>query len=168
MSHTNSDRRHKIAHCDEQRDPFHFLSRPARAESVLPSTGVCSYLNNRHLPLKIAHILVRAVGLEPTRRCHRGILSPLRLPVPPRPRPLFLKAFCNLVNECFADIPLCFAKQVLALSPYVDRFAEMPPCDSEIAAGAFWLVSAPALPEVRITNPRLSNGVWLNLTGQLT
>ena len=29
--------------------------------------------------------LVRAVGLEPTRRCHRGILSPLRLPVPPRP-----------------------------------------------------------------------------------
>src|SRR6267154_4842339 len=33
----------------------------------------------RHRPL------VRAVGLEPTRRCHRGILSPLRLPVPPRP-----------------------------------------------------------------------------------
>ena len=29
--------------------------------------------------------VVRAVGLEPTRRCHRGILSPLRLPVPPRP-----------------------------------------------------------------------------------
>ena len=29
--------------------------------------------------------MVRAVGLEPTRRCHRGILSPLRLPVPPRP-----------------------------------------------------------------------------------
>ena len=34
--------------------------------------------------------LVRAVGLEPTRRCHRGILSPLRLPVPPRPRRCFL------------------------------------------------------------------------------
>ena len=30
--------------------------------------------------------LVRAAGLEPARRCHRGILSPLRLPVPPRPR----------------------------------------------------------------------------------
>ena len=30
--------------------------------------------------------LVRAVGLEPTRRCHRGILSPLRLPIPPRPQ----------------------------------------------------------------------------------
>ena len=29
--------------------------------------------------------VVRAVGVEPTRRCHRGILSPLRLPVPPRP-----------------------------------------------------------------------------------
>jgi hypothetical protein len=34
--------------------------------------------------------VVRAVGLEPTRRCHRGILSPLRLPVPPRPRRCFL------------------------------------------------------------------------------
>ena len=30
--------------------------------------------------------LVRAAGLEPARRYHRGILSPLRLPIPPRPR----------------------------------------------------------------------------------
>ena len=40
--------------------------------------------------------VVRAVGLEPTRRCHRGILSPLRLPVPPRPlwsRDQLLSAF---------------------------------------------------------------------------
>src|SRR3984885_15689768 len=37
--------------------------------------------------------LVRAVGLEPTRRCHRGILSPLRLPVPPRPRVDLLRVF---------------------------------------------------------------------------
>jgi hypothetical protein len=37
------------------------------------------------IALKNPILLVRAVGLEPTRRCHRGILSPLRLPVPPRP-----------------------------------------------------------------------------------
>jgi hypothetical protein len=67
-------------------------------------------------------ILVRAVGLEPTRRCHRGILSPLRLPVPPRPRPLFLRAFCDLVNECFAVNPSCFAKQVLAFSNRIAGF----------------------------------------------
>ena len=41
-------------------------------------------------------VLVRAVGVEPTRRCHRGILSPLRLPVPTRPlwsRDQLLSAF---------------------------------------------------------------------------
>jgi hypothetical protein len=37
------------------------------------------------LEQRIHQTLVRAVGVEPTRRCHRGILSPLRLPVPPRP-----------------------------------------------------------------------------------
>src|SRR5260221_10169482 len=46
--------------------------------------------------------LVRAVGLEPTRRCHRGILSPLRLPVPPRPlwsRDQRLSAFSGEVES---------------------------------------------------------------------
>src|SRR4051812_26710398 len=45
--------------------------------------------------------LVRAVGIEPTRRCHRGILSPLRLPVPPRPlypRDQVLSAFPEQVE----------------------------------------------------------------------
>tara|TARA_A100000164_G_scaffold239254_1_gene212581 strand:- start:1072 stop:1206 length:135 start_codon:yes stop_codon:yes gene_type:complete len=28
------------------------------------------------------------VGLEPTRCCHRGILNPLRLPIPPHPQKL--------------------------------------------------------------------------------
>ena len=28
--------------------------------------------------------VVPAIGLEPIRCCHRGILSPLRLPIPPR------------------------------------------------------------------------------------
>src|SRR6478735_12083624 len=46
--------------------------------------------------------VVRAVGLEPTRRCHRGILSPLRLPVPPRPlwsRDQRLSAFSGEVES---------------------------------------------------------------------
>src|SRR5439155_17611014 len=47
--------------------------------------------------------LVRAVGLEPTRRCHRGILSPLRLPVPPRPRRCFIKAFWLPATNVFQN-----------------------------------------------------------------
>ncbi len=35
-------------------------------------------------------LLVGRVGLEPTRCHHRRILSPLRLPVPPPPRGLFI------------------------------------------------------------------------------
>ena len=43
------------------------------------------WMEQRDFVLEEVLCLVRAVGLEPTRRCHRGILSPLRLPVPPRP-----------------------------------------------------------------------------------
>ncbi len=35
----------------------------------------------RHV--KLFHNLLPAAGLEPARCCHRGILSPLRLPIPP-------------------------------------------------------------------------------------
>ena len=36
-----------------------------------------------------AFFMVRATGLEPVRYFYRGILSPLRLPVPPHPHILF-------------------------------------------------------------------------------
>jgi len=68
----------------------------------------------------------------------QGILSPLRLPVPPRPLPLYLKAFCNLVNECFARNPSCFAKQLLELSDWLQApRSAMPLGESEMAARAF-------------------------------
>lgn len=41
----------------------------------------------------------------------------------------------------------------------------MPPSDSETAAGAFWLVSPPSLPEVRITNQRFSARVRSGSSG---
>src|SRR5665213_1998165 len=50
---------------------------PVFAENIIALVG--------HLASLCLSMLVRAVGLEPTRRYHRGILSPLRLPVPPRP-----------------------------------------------------------------------------------
>ena len=67
-----------------------------RREFASNIDGVCAVdglltVRNRILKLKTKphpkwlNFLVRAVGVEPTRRCHRGILSPLRLPVPPRP-----------------------------------------------------------------------------------
>ena len=34
-------------------------------------------------PCEFVHIVLPAAGLEPARCCHRGILSPLRLPIPP-------------------------------------------------------------------------------------
>ena len=79
---------------------------------------------------------MRAVGLEPTRRCHRGILSPLRLPVPPRPRPLFLRAFFDLVNGSFEQ-SLLFCKTgdeaVAMLEP--GRGQRKRPAPSRLRAG---------------------------------
>ena len=37
-------------------------------------------------PKILPQILVPAIGLEPVRCLHRGILSPLRLPIPPQRR----------------------------------------------------------------------------------
>ncbi len=45
---------------------------------------------------------------EPTRRCHRGILSPLRLPVPPRPRPCFITLFWLAATIVFQARSLAF------------------------------------------------------------
>ena len=33
--------------------------------------------------VNFVHIVLLVAGLEPARCCHRGILSPLRLPIPP-------------------------------------------------------------------------------------
>ena len=41
---------------------------------------------NRQTSDEIYRFLVPAIGLEPIRYCYRGILSPLRLPIPPRRR----------------------------------------------------------------------------------
>ncbi len=42
--------------------------------------------------------MVRAAGLEPARYYYRGILSPLRLPVPPCPR----RGFFVVAKLCFS------------------------------------------------------------------
>ena len=38
------------------------------------------------LSVKLSAYLVPLAGVEPARCCHRGILSPLRLPIPPHQR----------------------------------------------------------------------------------
>ena len=39
--------------------------------------------------------VVLVIGLEPIRCCHRGILSPLRLPIPPHKQNIKLKIFSS-------------------------------------------------------------------------
>src|ERR1700722_10547681 len=62
--------------------PIHRQVPSRRQGARTRQTAITSECRFRWLSVRD---LVRAVGLEPTRRCHRGILSPLRLPVPPRP-----------------------------------------------------------------------------------
>ena len=45
-----------------------------------------SLLRTSTPPCEPVHIILLAAGLEPARCCHRGILSPLRLPIPPHQR----------------------------------------------------------------------------------
>src|SRR3954452_8344676 len=67
--------------------------------------------------------LVRAVVLEPTRRCHRGILSPLRLPVPPRPHAAGSGGYlARLARQGKWDIPLGNDSDLSGLArPFDDR-----------------------------------------------
>src|ERR1700716_764340 len=67
-----------------------------------PASGVLTFRARAECSAGLGQ-LVRAVGLEPTRRCHRGILSPLRLPVPPRPRRCFIKVFWLPATNVFQN-----------------------------------------------------------------
>ena len=55
---------------------------PLNDSSYFKGLGVC-FISRNYADVKP---LVLAVGLEPTRYCYQRILSPLRLPVPPRQR----------------------------------------------------------------------------------
>jgi hypothetical protein len=50
--------------------------------------------------------LVPKTGLEPVRLESRGILSPLRLPIPPLRQPSEVTAGLEPANKGFADLPL--------------------------------------------------------------
>ena len=43
--------------------------------------------------------LLLVAGLEPARCCHRGILSPLRLPIPPHKRFILFKVLGKLFQK---------------------------------------------------------------------
>ena len=46
-------------------------------------TNLQGFISLKKAPLTRCFFLVPVTGLEPVRCCHRGILSPLRLPIPP-------------------------------------------------------------------------------------
>ncbi len=48
--------------------------------------------------------MVPPTGIEPVQCCHRGILSPLRLPIPPW-RPIILEYYNKLSDICQVPDP---------------------------------------------------------------
>ena len=64
-----------------------FHSLPCRLLEVMPLPcvqGMCSPAPNKKRAKRLFFYLVPLTGIEPVRCFHRGILSPLRLPVPPQ------------------------------------------------------------------------------------
>ena len=74
--------------------------------------------------------LVPVTGLEPVRCCHRGILSPLRLPIPPHRRacaPL-CRVLCNyniIAHRCQAFFTLSIRKTCFSLFPVFSYLSEV-------------------------------------------
>ena len=64
--------------------------------------------------------LLQVAGLEPARCCHRGILSPLRLPIPPHLRTLCLSHFRVKWAEVDSN-HRSNLQQIYSLSPLATR-----------------------------------------------
>ena len=63
-------------------------------------------LSKQKAPRRVLFVLVRIVGLEPTRKKHRN-LNPTRLPIPPHPHlALFYHGYPPLSMETAQAFPL--------------------------------------------------------------
>ena len=60
--------------------------------------------------------LLLVAGLEPARCCHRGILSPLRLPIPPHQRNFPLGKWMEVDSNHRSNL-----QQIYSLSPLATR-----------------------------------------------
>ena len=65
-----------------QKNPCNFLIAFMQRQLAFPTKKY----SNPCISTKIAIYLLLVAGLEPARGCPRGILSPLRLPIPPHQR----------------------------------------------------------------------------------
>lgn len=84
--------RRRAAPHDEQhrlREPrtVRSWSTGGRSVTMMATPKRCVATSVRGASSQVAVVLVRTAGLEPARRCRLGILSPVCLPVPPRPQP---------------------------------------------------------------------------------
>ena len=61
------------------------LKRNVEIHSPDQQRGSGSGLHRQMHPMTLCRYMVRTAGVEPAQNCFRGILSPLRLPVSPRP-----------------------------------------------------------------------------------
>lgn len=74
--------------CGDGGRPLVAYCCPTAAKALGATFGGSSVSGNKPLFLQKFY-LVGAVGLEPTRPCGLRILSPVRLPIPPRPRAFY-------------------------------------------------------------------------------
>ena len=97
---------------------YYFL--PSKAMRTLEA--IVKKMISKAPKIFILGALVPVTGLEPVRCCHRGILSPLRLPIPPHRRacaPL-CRVLCNyniIAHRCQAFFTLSIRKACFSLFP---------------------------------------------------
>ena len=79
------------------------------------NTGNIEFINVSH-----TFTFMQVAGVEPARDCSRGILSPLRLPIPPHLRTLCLSHFCVKWAEVDSN-HRSNLQQIYSLSPLATR-----------------------------------------------
>ena len=98
---------------------------------------------------------MRVAGLEPARCCHRGILSPLRLPIPPHPR-----GVCNIIS-CTPLLEGCNEGCIEKLNNKISGNPIKSMVSRILQMSAYWILSPVRLPVPPRRHPKYRIDHWL-------